>query len=647
MPLRLIPSFFILFFITFGHAQSNEKEVLFTIDDAPVYASEFIRIYNKNLGLVKDESQKNIDEYLKLFVNYKLKIVEARTLNLHKKPQYIRELEGYKKQLAKKYLTDHEVTDALVKEAYERISYDIQAKHILLRLDASQEDTLATYNRILKLRERLMNEDFEIVQKEVHNGNTILVEDLGYFSGFKMVYTFETVAFNTQIGEVSMPFRTQFGYHVVKIFDKRQSRGDVTVGHILIANNQKDATIKPALRIQEINSLIKQGENFESLAKQFSDDKSSAVKGGKLPTFNSGQLSSSVFEDMAFSLTKNNEISKPFKTDHGWHIVKLYSRNPIEAFANLKYELENKVRRDSRSKRINTSLLKRLKSQYNIADVNEAQDYFVSILSADYYSRKWRIPSSFSKEKNLLVIGDKTLTYQDFALFLLGKQKGVSHNVSFNTIVSENYNRFVNENVLSYYEENLENDNEEFAQVVAEYREGLLLFDLMETKLWAPVKNDTLGIQNYYNSNKANYLWDERIDAIVATSTNENDIKTVKQMLSQNDDYKSIDEKLNSNGKQKVIFTKGMMNAQHQALPENFNFKLGVSKLYFYNDAYHVIKVNKIVPEANKTFEESKGFVISDYQNLVEKNWLNDLKNKYKVLVNNSVLEKLKSQINN
>ncbi len=647
MRIKIVTTCVILFFVLFGNAQIKNDDILFTVGDTPVLASEFLRVYNKNLDLVKDESQKDIDEYLKLFINYKLKLAEARALGFHKKPQYVRELNGYKKQLAKNYLTDHEVTDALVKEAYERISYDIKAKHILIRLNPLQKDTLATYNRLLKLRERLLNEDFDSLKKEIHNGNTVLVEDLGYFSGFKMVYDFESVAFNTNIGEVSMPFRTQFGYHIVKVFDKRKSRGEVTVGHIMISNNQKDTLVKPEVRIQEIYKLIQQGENFESLAKQFSDDKSSAKKGGKLAPFTSGQLSSSAFEDVAFSLNKIGEVSKPFKSDYGWHIIKLYNKKPIASFEDMKYDLENKVRLDARSKLINTSLQNKLKKQYNVSSINPARSYFVSILNDNYYDRAWRIPSDIAKEKPLLKIGDTLLTYNDFANLLYKRQKEAKRNQSFQEIVDEKYKVFVNKNILAYHEQNLENENIEFAQILNEYREGLMLFDLMETKIWNAVKKDTAGIQNYYDANKDNYKWEQRIDAVVATSAKEKDIKKVQQMLNNGNKIEEIKNKLNQDNTQKVIFTSGIMTATHQALPKTFIFKEGISKIYFYNDAYHIIKVNKVLPEASKTLEETKGIVISDYQDLVEKNWLKELEGKYEVKINQDILAKVKSQINN
>ena len=295
--------------------QSVDNDVLFTVANEPVYASEFLRVYNKNLDLVQDESQKDVDEYLKLFTNYKLKLKEARNLELHEKPSYKRELSSYKKQLAKNYITDSKVTDELVKEAYERMSYELNANHILIKVDenANPQDTLAAYNKIIKLRERALNEGFEKVRAEVHNGQTVYGEKLGYFGGFKMVYKFETVAFNTNVGDVSKPFRTRFGYHIVNVLDKRKSRGERTVAHIMVVENKSDSLAeKPEVRIQDIYKKLNQGEAFESLAKQFSDDKNSAPKGGMLKTFSGGQIRAKEFEDVAFTLENIDDVSEPF-----------------------------------------------------------------------------------------------------------------------------------------------------------------------------------------------------------------------------------------------------------------------------------------------------------------------------------------------
>ena len=647
MKTYIVSACVVLFFSFFGNAQSSNNDVLFTVNNEPVLASEFLRVYNKNLNLVQDESQKDVDQYLSLFVNYKLKLAEAKALDFHKKPAYVRELDGYKKQLAKNYMVDSEVTDALVKEAYDRVSYDINAKHILIMLDPSRNDTLEVYNRLLNLRGRFKNEDYNDLKKELHNGNTILVEDLGYFSAFKMVYDFETEAYKTKIGDVSMPFRTQFGYHIVKVFDKRKSRGEITAGHIMISKNQKDTTEDPETRIKEIYKLIEQGQEFESLAKQFSQDKSSSSKGGKLAPFTGGQLSSVVFENMAFNLQEDGAISKPFESEYGWHIVKRYSIKPIGSFEDMQYELENKVSRDSRSKLINTSMQNKLRKQYNVSNTNPSREYFVSILNDDIYARKWQIPKGFDKAKTILTIGDKTWNNKDFASILRSQQKGNTKGKSFENIIDEAFEAFVNKCVLMYHEENLENVNQEFAQILNEYREGLLLFDLMETKIWNATKNDTLGIESYYNKNKQNYKWNTRVEAIVATAPQEDDIKEVVNMFIKGEEVESIKEKLNTNGKQKVIFTSGTMDADHQALPNNFEFKEGVSKVYPQNNVYYVVKVTKLIPESFRTLDEARGMVINDYQQEVEQNWINNLKSKYEVTINKDVLRKVKTQIHN
>jgi len=647
MKINSVSIFFSLFFVIFTSAQIKEDAVLFTVENTPVLASEFLRVYNKNLDLVKDESQKDVDGYLKLFINYKLKLLEARALEFDKRPQYLREFENYKKQLAKNYLTDHKVTDELVKEAYQRISYDVKVSHILLKIPEHEKDTAAVYVEILKLRERLLNENFENLQKDVHDGITIFAEDLGYFSGFKMLYAFENVAFNTLIGEVSQPFRTSYGYHVLKLFDKRKSRGEVTVGHIMISNNQKDTLIKPGIRIQEIIKLIQQGENFESLVKQFSDDKSSAKNGGKSAPFKSGQLRSVEFEDMAFSLNNNNDISQPFKTNYGWHIAKLYNKTPLASFEKMKFDLEAKVRKDPRSKLINTAMLTTLKKKYNIEDSNEELTYFESIINDEFFTRSWTIPDSLVKDKSFLKIGSKQFTYNDFAIFLHASQRKAISKRPVSDVVEELYNSFIDAKVLSYHEENLENDNAEYVEILEEYRSGLLLFDLMEAKIWNAVKLDTIGLENFFNEHKANYKWKERIDAVVGTSSKEADINKVMEMLKNGNDLETIKEQVNVNDSQNVIFTTAVMTAEHQALPEDFEFKVGVSNIYFYNDTFHVIDVKRILPETGKTFEEAKGRVISDYQDEVERLWMQSLQDTYKVEINKDVLDKVKSLIKN
>lgn len=649
MKLKYFLTLLVAFLIVNINAQSENDDILFVVDNEPVYTSEFIRVYNKNLDLVQDESQKNVDEYLKLFTSYKLKLREAKELGFHNKPSYKRELANYKKQLAKSFMKDTKVTNALVEEAYERISYDVKANHILVKVaeSANSQDTLKAYNQIVSLRERALKEGFDSVRKEVHNGQTLFGEELGYFSGFKMVYKFETAAFNTNVGDISQPFRTRFGYHIVNVLDKRKSRGERTVAHIMLVNKKGDTINKPEVKIQEIYKKIQQGEDFAALAKQFSDDKSSAPKGGALAPFSSGQLSSPEFENVAFGLENKDDISVPFKSAYGWHIVKLINKKLIPPFEAMKPELEVKVKRDDRSKLIDEALNETLMKQYKVNKAIPDLNYFVSIMNEDYFKRSWKLPSDFNNDNPLLKIGKKQFYYRDFGDFLLKGQKGRLVRTDFKSFVINKYNAFLSESLVKYKEENLEYENEEFAHILAEYRDGLLLFDLMENTIWNASKTDSVDIQNYYDSHKENYVLPERINAVVASSTKQKTLKKVSKFLEQGMPIDEIKNLVNSNDKIEVIFTAGIMESNDKALPKSIPFKNGISKIYNHNESFVLVQVKEVLTKTQQTFEESKGKVVSDYQNFKEENWINGLREKYNVVLDQQALNRVKSQLNN
>ncbi|WP_461599294.1 peptidylprolyl isomerase [Winogradskyella sp.] len=626
----------------------QKDEVLLKVDGEPVLASEFLRVYNKNLDLVKDESQKDVDGYLKLFTEYQLKLVEAKRLKLDEDTKYQREFLRYKKQLTQNYLSENKVTEALVKEAYERNRLDINASHILVRLDANAKDTLMAYNQVLKLRDRVLKEGFDAVKADVHNGQTIFLEDLGYFSAFKMVYDFETAAYNTPKGQISMPFRTQFGYHVVKVNDKRPSRGTITAAHIMVALQQKDSLLNPEERINDIYKKLQQGEKFESLAKQFSDDKSSARNGGKLSPFKSGQLSSTIFEDQAFALENDGAVSKPFKSEYGWHIVKRISHEPIKSFEELKPLIESKVKRDSRSKLINEAMVDELKKRYEISYNEKAKPYFISLLDNNYFTRSWRLPEEFNGEETLFTIGTRSFTYDEFGRHLVSAQRLYANKKGdFSVIVDNEFDKFFENAILQYREDNLELENEEFANILKEYRDGLLLFDLMEKEIWNKAAKDTVGLEAYYQKNKSKYKWDKRVDIVMATSANEAYANKALKLMKKGKSVEDIKQALNTDNKNNIIFTIGVFNQDDSKLPSDLEIKEGLSEIYAHNDAYHVIDIKAILPAGIKTLEEAKGSVINDYQNQIEANWIDGLYKRYTVEVNTNVLEKVKSIIKN
>ena len=645
--MKIFYSIFLLFILGKISAQQAEQGVLFTIDGDPVKSSEFIRVYNKNLDLVQDESQKDVDAYLDLFVNYKLKVKEARRLGLDEKKSYLREFGNYQKQLTKSYMTDNEVTDKLVREAYDRSIQDIKASHVLVRIEQSETDTTEVYNKILELRNRVLDEGYEAVQKDVHNGQTIFAEHLGWFSAFKMVYPFETVAYNTRVGEVSQPFRTRFGYHFLKVWDKRQSLGQVTVAHIMLANKQNDTTLDIKQRINQIYSKIQQGEKFESLAKQFSEDKSSASKGGVLNAFSGGQLSSQKFEDVAFSLKSKGDISKPFQTDYGWHIVKLIDKKGVEPFEVVENQLINKVRRDSRSKLIQSAMTDKLKKQYGVKDNDKALAYFETLITDDYFERSWSVPASLDSTKVLVKIKDSTINYQDFAKHLYSKQRNYfNRNTAPSTVVKNEYAVFLENALTTYKEQHLKEESKEFAHILNEYRDGLLLFDLMEQEVWNKASRDSVGLAEFYDNNKAKYQWKKRVKGTLFSGSSKKDVLKVRKLLKRADSADVVINKLSDLKLIDIIPTKGTFGSGNRMIPETLELKQGISKVFKHNDSFHVLQIETVLAAGQKTLQEARGQVVSDYQAQLEEQWISSLQERYEVKINQDVLSEIKLKLN-
>lgn len=642
------PTFFAIFWLSlsFLNAQISESDVLLTISEEPILASEFIRVYNKNLNLVQDDSQKEVESYLKLFINYKLKLAEATLLGYDKDPEYVKELRSYKNQLTQNYLTDKNVTDELVLEAYDRTLNEVKAQHVLVRIEEFETDTLQAYSAIQAFQERLKNDDFESLKKEIHDGKSIFVEDLGFFTAFKMAYKFESVAFNTKVGEVSEPFRTKFGFHVVKVLEKRKSKGQVIVAHVMIANTQKDTTLVAKDRIQELHRLLLQGEDFGNIAKQFSDDKSSSMRSGELKPFKSGQINSTLFENTAFSLKEKEDISEPIQTQFGWHILKLIDKQAVKEFNGLKPDLESQVRKDSRSQLVKSKMLAKLLSQYQLTGLNPNLALLKSNIVYDKSNKTWKLSDQIKDSKSFLVIRKTSYSFGDFINFLNKNYKLINPNWATEFAVNKQYKFFLEQSVFRYKKDNLENENQDFANILNEYREGLLLFELMQDKIWEGAKKDTIGLNAFYNENKDNYIWPERVIGSVARSSNAKNIKKVRKLWASGKSNQSIDELLNKI-QQNVIFSTGEFELGLSPLPESFTprVKSQLSKIIKENNSFYIVNVKEFMPQSQKSLEDSRGQLISDYQTKLETQWILELKSKFNVKVNEDVFQKVKSII--
>ena len=495
---KILIVFFICFNISFSQLKNDE---LFKVNDSVVLIDEFNRVFNKNIELIDEKNQKDFDSYLNLLVNYKIKLAEAYELGYHEDPKYKSELNKYTKQLQNTYLTDKETEERYLLEAYDRTKLEVNVSHILIRIESDNIDTIQVYNKLNSLRNSFGNSTTDEFKKKYNQDNLMIVEDLGYFSVFKMIYDFENVAYNTPVGEVSEPFRTQFGFHILKVNDKRNSLGEVTVGHIMTYKSKTDAQE----RINNIYDSIQSGKSFEYLAKKYSEDKNSSFKGGRLNPFSSGQINSIPFENAAFNLDIDNNISEPVETKYGWHIIKLYNKQNVKDFDQIKFELLNKLKKSSRFNKITDSFYSFLLKRYNLSYENENLDYFISIIDQSYLQGNWSIPEEIDDEKILVKINNKILKYIDFATFLEDNQKKYNI-ISSKDLVYDFYKRFIDYNALEFYKNNLENENPEYRFVINEYREGLLLFNLMQEKIWTLKDSDTINLREFYNENINKYV---------------------------------------------------------------------------------------------------------------------------------------------
>ena len=616
-----------LFVISIVNAQIKD-EVLLTIDKKPVYTSEFIRVYQKNKDIIIDSNQKSVDDYLNMFIDFKLKLQYAYDLELDTTISFKNELSKYREQLILPYLVDNEVSELLVKEAYTRTIDEINVSHILIKVsvDASPSDTLNAYNKINEARNKVLSGvAFEQVAKEYsedpsvkhNNGN------LGYFSAFDMVYSFESTAYNTPVGEISKPFRTKFGYHILKINDKRSSKGEIEIAHIFIKNKEDDFDYAKK-QINELYKKLLQGEKFDYLAKNYSDDQSSAQKGGLLPKFSSGKLINPI-DSIAFSMKDVGDISEPFSSNYGWHILKLTNKYPIKSYDELKQNLKQQIENGSRSIIIKKSLAKKLENDYKIT---EDKNLLNQIYNND-------IPQN-SQDKNLLTIEDENYTLNEF-------KKSLNKD---NETSKEIYTEYRTDKIIEYYKNHLEEINNDFAIIFKEYSDGLLLFDLLQNNIWDKAEKDSIGLQQYFNHNNKNYSWKKRAKIIIATCNNYDKAILVKDLMLKNKTIDEIKLLINEDATIHVLFNEGIVEEDSNKLPENYDFIKGVSKISKVDKNHFIIgNIIEILPAELKKLDETRGQVLNDYQNYLEQQWVKELHKRYKVEINKKALKSLKKEI--
>lgn len=658
-----------LFLSTF--AQQGDEVVLMTVNGKEVSKAEFVRIYKKNNANEQSLDQKSLNEYLDLFINFKLKVAEAEAMGLDTSKAFIDELAGYRKQLAKPYLVDKDVDQNLLEEAYHHLNWDVKASHILLKLDenASPADTLKVYNRIMDIRKKIIGgEPFEVAAKRASEDPSAKTNEgnLGYFTGFQMVYPFEVVAFNTPVGEVSMPVRTRFGYHLIKIFDKRPARGKIKVAHIMVAIPKTGGSEKAAkAKADSLYQLIHEGKDFAQLAKDNSEDHGSATKGGELPVFGTGRMVPE-FEEAAFKLEKVGEVSPVVKTTYGFHIIKLLEKQGIEPYETMKQELKSRISKDARSSQSRKALIAQLKKEYKFTENRKRADNFYTHVTDSILKGTWDGESAKDLTATLFTLDGKNYTEANFTAWLL-KNKVKSANESVQVLVNNSYADWMDQSIIDYEESQLEKKYPDFRYLMNEYHDGILLFELSDQMVWTKAVKDTTGLEAFYQKNKADYLWGERLDAsiyAIAPDPNYNKlapvdcsagnakvlskiIKLIKKRKPEKLSADAMKEKLSAlnekyKGNLKMDIEDGIFSKKDNVLIDAIEWKPGMVEQAGDAGGKTIIVARKVLPAQPKSLKEARGLVTADYQNYLEAEWIKELRAKYPVVVKEEVLRTIK-----
>ncbi len=641
----LIASLFSTFTLL-SNAQSNDSKTLMTVGDKPVSLSEFKAMYFNNLSKDSLKNPTALDNYLQLFIEFRLKVNAALDARLDTTPSFKQEMNEYRDKLVEPKLKDTLVENQLVKEAYERSKWDVRAEHILIKVapDASPADTLAAYKMITKIREMIIKGDTSFESAAMKYSDDTYSKgkggDLGYFTGLGMVYPFETVAFNTKTGDISKPVRTQFGYHIIKVLDKRADVGQIEVAHIMLRTNPKmnaGDSLKTKAKADSIFQLAKEGQDFSDLAKKYSQDQSSARHGGMLPWFGVGRMGKvPEFEKAAFSLQNVGDITGPIKTSYGWHIIKLEGKKPIQPFDSIKDALTTRVMKDGRSQLAVDAEVAGIKKKYGFKEYPEAKKEFASLVDDSFYKGRWSADNAKGHKTVLFTIGDKNYTLEDFGRFAAKNEtKGEPKGGEYATNML--YPKYVNQEALQYKNDHLEKEDPKFAEMITQYKDGILLFDITDQMVWSKALKDTMGLKTFYAAHKANYNWTERCDASIYTCSTKDVAALVRGLINQGKTDKEILSTINVGSTKPLAITSNKFVKNDNPLIDA-NWRKGMSENMDKDNKVVFVNVREILPPQPKSLDEARGLITTDYQNYLMDQWLKELKAKYPVTVNKQVL---------
>ena len=641
-----------------------DKQVLMTIGDHKVTVKEFTDVYAKNNLKGDVIEKKSIDEYIDLFTVFRMKVMEAEAMKLDTSAKFQKELAGYRKQLAKPFMSSDDITEELVEEAYQRKLKDIRASHILIRCDknAMPSDTMKAYNKAMDIRKKALAKGADFGELAVRYSDDPSARDmkatdqsparpgnhgdLGYFTVFDMVYPFETGAYNTKEGEVSMPVRSDFGYHIIKVTSVTDAMGTIQAAHIflqlpfdaaeedVLATKQKADNIYEALVAQD-------GKNWNEMVKQYSDDKGTVARNGALSSFTVSRIVPQ-FIEVCKSL-EIDKISKPVRTTYGYHIIKLLGKTGVGSFEKENKGLTERIEKDMRSKKSEEVVLKQIRKEYNFKANDKNIEEFLSTVDSTILSKAYVPAANVNMNATLFSINGESTKVSEFVAYIKDNMTMQKY-VTPSTYAYQLYENFSNEKMMDYADAHLEEKYPEFAALVQEYRDGILLFDLMDREVWDKAVKDTLGLQAFHERHADKYMWGERVKASIVTVTRPESLPKVKALIDAGTPLDSLRTVMQRDSISYVYVRTGFYQHGDNQYVDQTEWKVGVMNEIpsTVDQTTTMVFIRELHDPEPKTLKEARGLVTSDYQVELEENWVNALREKYPVSVDEGVLEKVR-----
>ena len=648
----------------FANAQAKlDKQVLMTIGDQDITVKEFCDVYYKN-NLKSDViEKKSVDEYLDLFTTFRMKVMEAESLQLDTSAKFQKELAGYRKQLAKPFMSSDDITEELLQEAYQRKLKDIRASHILIRCDknAMPSDTLRAYNKAMEIRKKaLKGEDFGDLavrysedpsakdmeatdQAPARPGNR---GDLGYFTVFDMVYPFETGAYNTKEGEISMPVRSDFGYHIIKVQSITDAMGSIQAAHIFMQLPFDAPEDEVAAAQQKANNIYnelmaQEGKNWSEMVKQYSDDRGTVQRDGALTSFTVSRIVPEFIE--ACKSLEIGQIAKPIRTNYGFHIIKLLGKSGVGPFEKESKALSERIEKDMRSKKSEEVVLKQVKSEYKFKQNDKNLEAFMATVDSSILRNAYVPADNVDMNATLFSMEGNPTKVSDFVNYIKGNMKPQKY-VTPATYAYQLYDAFSRETALNYADSRLEDKYPEFKALVQEYKDGILLFDLMDREVWDKAVKDTLGLQEFLARNASKYMWDERAHAYIITVTRQESLPKVKALLDSGIVLDSLRSTLQRDSINYTFVRKGYYQKGDNQYVDQTEWKVGVRNEIpsTVDQSTVIVCIDELRKPEPKTLKEARGLVTSDYQVELEQKWVKSLKEKYPVKIDEKVLDKVR-----